>query len=83
MGTPQRSRASLAAIKDSVKAVQVDGVSPSEETVKDGSYVVQRPFVFVTKEDQKLSESAQKFFDFALSKDGASYILDAGAVPAK
>lgn len=75
--------ASLAAIKDSVKAIQVDGVSPSEETVKDGSYVVQRPFVFVTKEDQKLSDSAQKFFDFALSKDGASYILDAGAVPAK
>ncbi len=75
--------ASLAAIKDQVKVVQVDGVSPSEKTIKDGSYVVQRPFIFVTKKDQKLSDSAQKFFDFALSKDAVSYILDAGAVPAK
>ena len=50
-------------MKDTVKAISVGGVVPTEETVKDGSYAVQRPFVLVTKTDTKLSEVAQKFFD--------------------
>ena len=74
--------ASLASLKDSVKAVSVDGVTPSEATVKDGSYAVQRPFVLVTKDGAKLSDAAQKFFDFAVSADAASLISAAGAVPA-
>ncbi len=73
--------ASLAAIKDSVKALTVNGVAPTEATVKDGTYLVQRPFVLVTKEGAALSESAQKFFDFATSADAASIISAAGAVP--
>ena len=73
--------ASLASVKESVKAVSVDNVTPSEETVKDGSYVVQRPFVLVTKENEKLSDSAQKFFDYITSSDAASIISEAGAVP--
>ena len=73
--------ASLAAIKDSVKALTVNGVAPTEATVKDGTYLVQRPFVLVTKEDAALSETAQKFFDFATSADAASIISAAGAVP--
>ena len=73
--------ASLAALKDNVKAVRVDGVSPSEQTVKDGSYAVQRPFVLVTKDGTKLSDAAQKFFDFAVSSDAAALISAAGAVP--
>ena len=56
-------------------------VKPTEETVKDGSYVVQRPFVLVTKEGKALSDTAQKFFDFALSAEAAQYITSAGAVP--
>lgn len=75
--------ASLAAIKDSVKAISVAGVAPSEEAVKDGSYVVQRPFVLVTKTDAKLSDAAQKFFDFALSDKAVDLISNAGAVAAK
>ena len=59
--------ASLAALQDSVKALTVGGVAPSEATVKDGSYVIQRPFVLVTKTGTHLSEVAQKFFDFATS----------------
>ena len=74
--------ASLAAIKDSVKALTVNGVAPTEATVKDGTYLVQRPFVLVTKEGVSLSETAQKFFDFATSADAASIISAAGAVPA-
>ena len=50
-------------------------------TVKDGTYLVQRPFVLVTKEGAALSETAQKFFDFATSADAASIISAAGAVP--
>ena len=73
--------ASLAALKDSVKALNVDGVTPTEAAVKDGSYKVQRPFVLVTKDGTKLSDAAQKFFDFALSADAVSLISAAGAVP--
>ena len=73
--------ASLAAIKDSVKALTVNGVAPTEATVKDGTYLVQRPFVLVTKEGAALSETAQKVFDFATSADAASIISAAGAVP--
>ena len=73
--------ASLAALKDTVKALTVGGVAPTEETVKDGSYVIQRPFVLVTKTGETLSANAQKFFDFALSTEAAQYITTAGAVP--
>ncbi len=72
--------ASLASIKDSVKALNVDGVTPSEATVKDGSYKVQRPFVLVTMEGKELSPAAQAFFDYAVSSDAASIIAKAGAV---
>lgn len=74
--------ASLASIKDSVKALQVNGVAPSEVTVKDGSYLVQRPFVLVTKADKALSETAQKFFDYVTSSEAAEIISAAGAVAA-
>lgn len=72
--------ASLAAVKDTVKAVSVGGVAPGEDTVKDGSYVVQRPFMLVTKADTKLSETAQAFFDFITSADADEIISGAGAV---
>ena len=74
--------ASLASVKDTVKVLNVDGVSPSEATIKDGSYVVQRPFVLVTKKDAKLSESAQKFFDYITSSATNEIISGAGVVPA-
>lgn len=74
--------ASLASVKDTVKALKVDGVNPSEETIKDGSYVVQRPFVLVTKKDKALSESAQEFFDFITSEAAHGIIIESGVVPA-
>ena len=73
--------ASLSAVGDTVKAVTVGGVECSEETVKDGSYEVQRPFVFVTNDAVTLSAQAQAFFDFATSADAADLIRTAGAVP--
>lgn len=73
--------ASLSAVGDTVKMVTVGSVECSEETVKDGSYEVQRPFVFVTNKSVTLSEQAQAFFDFATSTDAADLIRTAGAVP--
>ena len=57
------------------------GVECSEDTVKDGTYKIQRPFVFVTNKSVTLSEQAQAFVDFATSKDAADLIRTAGAVP--
>lgn len=74
--------ASLASVKHTVRVVSIGGVMPTEDTVKDGSYVIQRPFILVTKSDTPLSDTAQKFFDFATSADAAALISDAGAVAA-
>ncbi len=74
--------ASLASVKDTVKMLTVGGVAPSEETIKNGSYVVQRPFILVTKKDATLSESAQKFFDYVTSEAANEIISGAGVVPA-
>ena len=74
--------ASLASVKESVKAVSIDGVAPSEETIKDGSYVVQRPFVLVTKTEEALSEGARKFFDYITSDEVVEIIAGAGVVAA-
>ena len=74
--------ASLASVKQTVRALCVEGVTPSEDTVRDGSYVIQRPFVLVTKADTALSETAQAFYAYATSKDAAEIISMAGAVAA-
>ncbi len=75
--------ASLSAVEgqEGIKAITVGGVACTEETVKDGTYEIQRPFVFVTKEGTELSEAAQAFFDFATSADASELISGAGAVP--
>ncbi len=73
--------ASLSAVDDSVKAVKVEGVDCTEETVQDGSYKVQRPFNFVVKKDAELSEAAQAFVEYVTSGDANQWILEAGCVP--
>lgn len=73
--------ASLSAVSKKVKVLSVNGVNASEATVQDGSYKLQRPFVFVTSKDKALSGDAQKFFDYALSKEVEPLIVKAGVVP--
>ncbi|HIQ63657.1 MAG: phosphate ABC transporter substrate-binding protein [Christensenellales bacterium] len=73
--------ASLASVKETVKALSVGGVVPSEETVRDGSYAIQRPFVLVTREGVALSETAQRFFDYVTSAEAHELIAAAGVVP--
>lgn len=72
---------SLSAVDDTVKMVTVDGVEASEATVQDGSYKIQRPFIFVTKDGEELSAQAQAFVDFATSDAASDLIAGAGAVP--
>ena len=74
--------ASVASVKDTVKAMTVDGVAPTEATIKDGSYVVPRPFVLVTKTDTPLSDAAFKFFTYITSAEACDIISAAGVVPA-
>ena len=73
--------ASLASVKDTVKTLKVDGVAPSNETILNGTYRVQRSFILVTKKDKELTGAAKDFFDFAMSKEADEYIEKAGAVP--
>ena len=75
--------ASLSAVegKDTIKALTVGGVACTEETVLDGSYAIQRPFVLVTRTGEALSPAAQAFFDFATSSAANDLIKSAGAVP--
>ena len=73
--------ASLASVKDTVKAIKVGGVAPSDETVKNETYAIQRPFVLVTKEGTQLNETAKAFFDFITSQAANEVITAAGVVP--
>ena len=75
--------ASLSAVEgqEGIKALTVGGVACAEETVLDGTYAIQRPFVLVTKEGTALSAQAQAFFDFATSSAANDLIRAAGAVP--
>ncbi|MCF0144737.1 MAG: phosphate ABC transporter substrate-binding protein, partial [Firmicutes bacterium] len=75
--------ASLASITEEVNTLTVGGVTPSQETVLDGTYKIQRPFVLITKDGTALSETAQKFFDFATSDAAKEIISNAGAFPVK
>lgn len=74
--------ASMASLKDSIKTVSVNDIMPTDKTVKDGSYSIQRPFMLITKKDAKLSDSAQGFYNFIISKKANDLISSAGVVPA-
>lgn len=63
---------SLGSLNDTVKAAKIDGVEPTSETVKDGSYKISRPFNIATKDN--LSEAAQNFIDYILSKEGQEIV---------
>lgn len=74
--------ASLAAVSDKIKPLTVDGVEATEETIKNGSYRLQRPFLLVTKKDKEQSEAVKMFLNYALSSDASEIIKMTGVVPA-
>lgn len=63
---------SLGSLNDTVKAVEIDGVAPSAEGVKDGSYKVARPFNVVA--GKTVSDVAQDFLDFVMSAEGQAVV---------
>lgn len=75
--------ASLSAVEgqEGITALTVGGVACTEETVLDGTYAIQRPFILVTKDGQALTAPAQAFYDFATSTAANDLIKAAGAVP--
>ena len=73
--------ASLSAVDETVKAITVGGVAPSEETVLDDSYAVQRNFNFIINESAELSDAANAFIEWATSAEASDLIAGAGAVP--
>lgn len=72
---------SVASVKNTVKALSIGGVAPIEETIKDGSYIIQRPFMLITNENTELSKDAREFFDYITSDKAGKIILSVGAVP--
>ncbi len=75
--------ASLASVKDSVKLLSVEGVTPTTDTIQNGTYKIQRDFVFVTPKGKELSSAAQSFMDYAASTSADEMIEKAGVVPVK
>lgn len=70
---------SLGALHGSVKALSIDGVEASEETIAEGSYPLARPFLLATRE--RPSEQAKDFLSFLLSAQGQELVRQAGYVP--
>lgn len=70
---------SLGSLSDMVKAVNVENVAPTEETVLSGEYKISRPFLYVT--GGELSEAAQLFIDFILSDEGQAIVEESGFIP--
>lgn len=75
--------ASLASVKETVKLLSVEGVTPTNETIQNGTYKIQRDFVLVTPKNKQLPQAAQAFMDYATSADADTMITKAGAVPVK
>lgn len=75
--------ASLASVKETVKLLSVESVTPTNETIQSGTYKIQRDFILVTPKDKQLSQTAQAFMDYATSKTAEAMITNAGAVPVK
>lgn len=73
--------ASLASVKNSVKTLKVEGVAPTTDTIQNGTYKIQRDFVFVTSKNTQLTGAAKDFFDFATSSAADDLIKKAGAIP--
>lgn len=71
---------SLGSLNDRVKAVSLDGVEPTVENIKAGTYKLQRPFVLAVKKGATLSDAAQRFLDFIKSEEGKKIIEEFGCI---
>ena len=75
---------SLDVIDDTVHTLKIDGVEPTEENIKAGSYTLQRPFVMATKgEGSEQSQAVQELFNYINSDEGQQIISKVGLISAK
>ena len=75
---------SLDVVDDTVKAVKLDDVEPTEENIKAGSYFLSRPFVMATKgEISEQNELVQALFDYVYSAEGDDLIKSVGLITTK
>ncbi|NLN41747.1 MAG: phosphate ABC transporter substrate-binding protein, partial [Clostridiales bacterium] len=65
---------STGSLNDTVKALKIDGVAPKTENIKSGDYKLARPFNIATKDE--ISELAQDFIDFIMSKEGQEVVAE-------
>lgn len=72
---------SLGSLNKTVKALKIEGVSPSVSSIKNGTYKISRPFNIVTKQTG-LSENASDFIRFILSSDGQAIVEANGYISA-
>lgn len=71
---------SMGSLNETVKAVKFNGVEPTVENVKNGTYGLQRPFIIVTKSGKELSKAAKDFIEFILSEAGQAIVTEEGYV---
>jgi phosphate transport system substrate-binding protein len=72
---------SLGLVNDRVRALDLDGATPNEEHIADGSYKLVRPFLFVSRGEP--AGLAREFVDFVLSEEGQALIRKEGLLPAR
>lgn len=71
---------SFASMSDDVKALNIGGVEPTEATIADGSYEIQRPFFFITKGDAQ--GAVKEFIDWVLGPEGQEIVKSEKLIPA-
>ena len=72
---------SLDVLDDTVKALKIGGVDANEENIKDGSYILSRPFVMATKgEISEQNELVQALFDYVYSAEGQELVKYVGLI---
>ncbi|MDR2149808.1 MAG: phosphate ABC transporter substrate-binding protein [Spirochaetaceae bacterium] len=64
---------SLGSVDTSVKALSIEGISPSTDAVVNGTYKIARPFILLFKE-QSIAQETKDFLDWILSDGGQTIV---------
>lgn len=74
---------SLDVLDDTVKTINLEGVEPTAENIKAGSYFLSRPFVMATKgEISEQNDTVKALFDYIYSDEGKELVKSVGLIPA-
>jgi phosphate transport system substrate-binding protein len=69
---------SSGSVSPAVRALTVDGVAPTADNIRNGSYEIQRPFMIMN--NKEMNESAEDFWSFIISKEGQEFVESRGLV---